>query len=57
MTKNRPSFAGSQTLLALENEFDSTGNFNSSETVGDARRLILCHWRLFVSFFVDSELI
>ena len=39
MTKNRLSFAGSQTLLASENEFNSTGNFNSAETVGDARRL------------------
>ena len=39
MTKNRLSFAGSQTLLALENEFNSTGKFNSTETVGDARRL------------------
>ena len=40
MTKNRLSFAGSQTLLASENEFNSTGNFNSAETVGDARRLV-----------------
>ena len=39
MTKNRLSFAGSQTPLASENEFNSTGNFNSAETVGDARRL------------------
>ena len=39
MTKNRLSFAGSQTLLASENEFNSTGHFNSAETVGDARRL------------------
>ena len=33
MTQNRLSFAGSQTLLASENEF------NSTKTVGDARRL------------------
>ena len=39
MTKNRPSFAGSQTLLASENEFNSTGSFNSTETLGDAHRL------------------
>ena len=39
VTKNRLSFAGSQTLLASENEFNSTGNFNSAETVRDARRL------------------
>ena len=39
MTKNRLSFAGSQTLLASENEFNSRGKFNSAETVGDARRL------------------
>ena len=39
VTKNRLSFAGSQTLLASENGFNSTGNFNSTETVGDARRL------------------
>ena len=38
-TKNRLSFAGSQTLLASENEFISTGNFITRETVGDARRL------------------
>ena len=43
MTKNRLSFAGSQTLLASENEFNSTGNFNSAETVGDARKPI--SWR------------
>ena len=43
MTKNRLSFAASQTLLASENEFTSTGNFNSAETVGDARRLINVH--------------
>ena len=41
MTQNRLSFAGSQTLLASENEFSSTGNFNSTDTVGDARRLNL----------------
>ena len=41
MTKNRLSFAGSQTLLASVNEFNSTGNFNSAEIVGDARRLLL----------------
>ena len=41
MTKNMPSFACLQTLLASENEFNSTGNFNSTETVGDARRLNL----------------
>ena len=39
MTKNRLPFAGSQNLLASKNEFNSTGNFNSTETVGDARRL------------------
>ena len=39
MTKNSHLFAGSQTLLASENEFNSTGNLNSTETVGDARRL------------------
>ena len=39
VTQTRLSFAGSQTLLASENEFSSTGNFNSTETVGDARRL------------------
>ena len=39
MTKNRLSFAGSQTLLAPENEFNSMGNFIFTETVGDARRL------------------
>ena len=39
MTKNRLSFAGSHTLLASENEFNSTGIFNSTGTVGDARRL------------------
>ena len=37
VTENKLSFAGSQTLLASENEFNSTGNFNSTETVGDAR--------------------
>ena len=41
-TKNGLSFAGLQTLLASENEFNSTGNFNSTETVGDAPRL--CEW-------------
>ena len=39
LENNRLSFAGSQTLLASENEFNSTGKFNSMETVGDARRL------------------
>ena len=39
VTKNSHSFAGSQTLLASESEFYSTGNLNSTETVGDARRL------------------
>ena len=39
MTKNSHLFAGSQTLLASEREFSSTGNLNSTETVGDARRL------------------
>ena len=39
MTKNRLSFANSQTLLASENEFNSTENVNTKETVGDARRL------------------
>ena len=33
VTKHWLSFAGSQTLLASENEFNSTGNFNSTETV------------------------
>ena len=42
-TKNRFSFAGSQTLLASDNEFNSTGNFNSMETVEDARRLDKSH--------------
>ena len=37
LTQNS-SFAGSQTLLASENEFSSTGNFISTETVGGARR-------------------
>ena len=41
VTKNRRSFAGSQTLLASENELNSTGNYNSTETVRDARRLLL----------------
>ena len=40
VTKNRLSFAGLQTLLASKNEFNSTGKFNSTETVGDARRLL-----------------
>ena len=39
MTQNRLPFAGSQTLLASENELISTGSFNSTGTVGDARRL------------------
>ena len=39
VTQNRLSFAGSQTLLASENKFNSTGSFNSKGTVGDARRL------------------
>ena len=39
MTKNSLSFAGSQILLASEYEFNSTGNFNSTETVGDVRML------------------
>ena len=38
MTKYRLSFAGSQTLLASKSEFNSRGNFNSTETVGDALR-------------------
>ena len=41
MTNDRFSFAGSQTLLASENEFNSTGNLNSTEAVGDARMLVL----------------
>ena len=41
MTQNRVSFAGSQTLLASENEFNSTGNFNSTATVEDTRRLAI----------------
>ena len=40
MTQNRLSFAVSQTLLASENEFIPTGSFNSTGTVGDARRLV-----------------
>ena len=40
VTKNRLSFAGSQTLLASESEFNSRGNFNSKETVRDTRRLL-----------------
>ena len=40
VTKNRLSFAGSQTLLASENEFNSTGSFNFTGTVGDERRLV-----------------
>ena len=49
VTKNKLSFAGSQTLLASENEFNSTGNFNSTKTVGDVRRpvnlfpMAFCH--------------
>ena len=38
MTQNRLSFAGLQTLLTSENEFNSTGSFNSTGTGGDARR-------------------
>ena len=41
MTKKRLSFVGSQTLLASENESKSTGDFNSTETVGNARRLVM----------------
>ena len=41
VTKNRPQFAGLQTLLASENEFNSTGNSKSAETVADERRIIL----------------
>ena len=52
MTQNRLSFAGSQTLLASENEFNSTGSFNSKGTVGDARTLSFT-----VSFPVLSHLI
>ena len=40
MIKNRLLFAGSQTLLVSENEFNSTGNFNSTKTVGDVRWLM-----------------
>ena len=40
MTQNRLSFAGSQTLLASEDEFNSEGSFNSKGTVGDAHRVI-----------------
>ena len=40
VTKNSHLFAGSQTLLASENEFNSTGNLNSTETAGDAGRLL-----------------
>ena len=54
MTKNRLSFAGSQTLLASENKFISTGNFNFTEAVGDARKLAIhqlgSHMRVFISF-------
>ena len=39
MTKNRLSIAGSHTLMASENEFNSTGNFNYTETAGDAPSL------------------
>ena len=39
VTKNRLSIAGSQTPMASENEFNSTGDFKSTETVGNARRL------------------
>ena len=46
VTKNRLAFAGSQTLLASENEFNSTGSFNSKETVGAARRLLFCRFLL-----------
>ena len=40
VTQNRLSFAGSQILLASENEFNSMGSFNSKGTIGDARRLL-----------------
>ena len=52
VTQNRLSFAGSQTLLASENELNSTGSFNSEGTVGDARRLhdMICAQKL-KSFF------
>ena len=39
MTKHSLSFTGSQTQLASENEFNPTADFNSTETVEDARRL------------------
>ena len=57
MTKNRPSLAGSQTLLESENEFNSTGNLNSIETVGDACKLIFLALKIFIKiFFFRSSL-
>ena len=53
MTKNRLSFAGSQTLLPSEIEFNSTGNFTSTETVGDARRLPRPMFKSSHNFFDD----
>ena len=41
VTKNKLSFAGSQTLLTSENKFSSTGSLNFTETVGAACRLKL----------------
>ena len=55
MAKNRLSFAGSQTLLASENEFNSRGNFNSAETVGDARRLLIRGLTVFIMLRKMSE--
>ena len=43
VTKNRLPFAGSQTLLASENEFNSTENLKSAEIVRDARRVTLIY--------------
>ena len=52
MTKNGLSFAGSQTLLASENEVNSTGNFNATETLEDPCRLIKCGTNYVYACFV-----
>ena len=52
MTKKTTSYAGSQILLASENEFNSMGNFKSTETVGDARRLVETQYPPF-AYLVD----
>ena len=45
VTKNRLSFACSQTLFASENKFNSMGNVISTEKGGDARRLVQVRYR------------